>query len=168
MGLDAILRERYKLDETHDRHDKAEKLIMATRIFTVKSLKVAKVRVADNFAGEYKPQPYHLVSHDGHLTVYVDAEVSVETMEVELAREMALWLAEPLKLRAEMLQNILQNILLIDPSRIEAFMTKVGFAMRPDDREYFSTFLGAQTIKHQVHSSKHDQRECKCRIRTLL
>ena len=147
MGLDAILREHYKHDKTHDRHDKAEKLIMATRIFTVKSLKVAKVRVADNLAGDYKPQPYHLVRHDDHLTVYVDAEVSVETMELELAREMALWLAKRLKLRSEMM---LQNILLIDPSRIEAFMTKAGFVIRTDDREYFSTFLGAQTIKHQV------------------
>ena len=147
MGLDAILRERYKHDKTHDRHDKAEKLIMATRIFTVKSLKVAKVRVADNLAGDYKPQPYHLVRHDDHLTVYVDAEVSVETMEVELAREMALWLAKRLRLRSEML---LQNIILIDPSRIEALMMREGFAMRPDGKEYFSTFLGAQTIKHQV------------------
>ena len=152
MGLDPILTERYKHLSTSDRRDGAENLIMATRIYTVKSLKVAKVKVAVNLVGNYKPQPYHLVDHDSHLGVFVDAEISELTMEVELARDVAEWFARRLKLRPEIREH-LQNILLIDPSRIEAFMTKVGFAMRQDDKEYFSTFLGAQTIKHQVRKS---------------
>ena len=154
MGLDPILRERYKHDSASDqrkRSERAERLIMATRIYTVKSLKLAKVKVADNTVGEFKPEPYHLVDHDDDLDVYVDAELSELTMELELARDMAMWFASPrrLKLRPDMREH-LQNILLADPSRIEAYMKKVGFAMTQDDKEYFSTFLGAQTIKHQV------------------
>ena len=152
MGLDPILKERYKHDSTDDRRDGAEHLIMSTRIYTVKSLKLAKVKVADNSAGEFKPEPYYLMDHDKHLEVYVDAEASELTMEVELARDMALWFARRLKLRPEMREH-LQMIILADPSRIEAYVTKAGFAMRRDDKEYFSTFLGAQTIKHQARKS---------------
>ena len=153
MGLDPILREHYKHSlNNHKRIMEAEHLLMATRIYTVKNLKLAKVKVADNTVGEYKAEPYHLLDHAKHLEVYVDAEVSEQTMEVLLARDLALWFAKRLKLRPDIREH-LQMILLSDPSMIEAYMKKAGFAMSQDDREYFSTFLGAQTIKHQVRKS---------------